>query len=1172
MRESHKGKRIIDMKQKLVFSLILLCMSICSLSSWAELVRPTIPTATLESGKSYYLYNVEADLFMTYSGGYIVNDIPSTITITNLDNGAYTMKDSRGNLIPYNSDGRLDYSSSSSTSCYWSITSSDNLYLIQCSNLNTRYYNSEQYLGWLGENAKAVYYNQPITGGVHWRLVPADANGDRYAAALMLYKELKNAEVLIQAGYNAGAIDYYTNLYASRETADVAEMTEAALSLHKALGMSQGYIAPYWSEKPILWNCSEGTFGQSYSYTWALHSSETYFQRKLFGNSSSSISATVVVDEPSAFIYSLHGGNGNIKVYVDDQLVRDLTNSQFNSNSNGLYSRFVENLTAGKHTIKWVVYNTGSSNSDSMYYIHLAGVMASPLITVSLLEPGSLGTEVLYNTDHIKNVRRLKIKGAMNSDDWSKIKMMHYLQDLDLSEAVITEVPANQFSVKADSSSNFLNKLILPEGIKTINDGAFHHSLIDNLVIPSTVTTVGKYAFSYSHIQKLDLPDNLTEVGDYYQYNYSGGAFSNMYWLKSLKLPKNLTYIPKSAFSYCYYLEDVVLPVELEKINEYAFRGCNNMKLQSFPNKLTYIDEYAFAENYSIGKNVESLVIPESVTFIGERAFMNCTSLEGITIPVSIWTMPNDMLSGCTNLKTLRVNCPTVAKYSTYSSDYPVDVSTMPNVELYVPDVIVTSYKLDSYWYNFKSINGFSTEAIQDWKISCPLVLNRERFAGTPNITVLGDYDRLPYLKINGDNNQVINDLCMESYLKSYENYPAQILSNCSNVTISGTAKVNLGTAEKRWYFFCLPYDMKVSDIISTNTDGNVVQKAVRYYDGVNRATVGGAGSWKNFEADAVIPAGTGFIMQTNYAAWNLCPSYNETRQNMVATTEFVKTLEVNDSETASNKGWNLVGNPWQCFFNNHYLNFTGPITVWDAYNKTYLAYSIIDDDYAIRPNEAFFVQCPDADHNTIGFPVEGRQLTAEIVNQNPVQTASLAKSAKLDARRLVDVVITDGECQDQTRIVLNDCASMDYELTCDANKMMSMDTSVPQIFSLGNEGTLYSINERPESDGTVKLGFYVGKAGEYTIKLSRNAAETVTLIDLQTGEETDLVNYEYTFTAEPGSVNTRFELKFTSINTGINAVKTEDADNATYNTNGQRVNKLKKGIVIQNGKKIIIK
>ena len=45
------------MKHKFLFLLVLLCMSLCSIKSWAQLERPTMPAATLESGKSYYLYN-----------------------------------------------------------------------------------------------------------------------------------------------------------------------------------------------------------------------------------------------------------------------------------------------------------------------------------------------------------------------------------------------------------------------------------------------------------------------------------------------------------------------------------------------------------------------------------------------------------------------------------------------------------------------------------------------------------------------------------------------------------------------------------------------------------------------------------------------------------------------------------------------------------------------------------------------------------------------------------------------------------------------------------------------------------------------------------------------------------------------------------------------------------
>ena len=1123
--------------KNLAFLLMLLSMSLSSLCSRAERVAPTpLQPEAVVPGKSYALKNVETGLWLNTSWGRSRCRQSTSYTevgIVNISGNTYALSfPAYGGYLDSGSSYPYCYTTTTITGYHhWVVSGTDNVYTIEMASTNSSYNNySNHYVG-SKDAASNGYLYQDCTGddNIHWLFFDKQ-EVDHYLASVALYEALELTDSVIPQE----VIQPYEELYANRESATTAELNAAAAKLKKNTSMSAGYIAPYWNEQPIYWECEEGSFGQSSSYTWALpknnYTSGTYFERDIPGqNVTSSISATVVVDEPSVFVYSSYlynsGGSASphINVYVDDVLVRNLDGAQCKNNT-----RFFEDLPAGKHTIKWVVQ--GNKDCWFEYRVENAGVMASPLISVNLLEPGSLGTEVLYNTSHIKNVRRLKIKGEMNSDDWAKIKMMPYLQDLDLSEAVITHIPDDQFSTEKDTASLFLHKMVLPEGLQRIGHRAFYYSLLDSLVIPSTVTTVGEYTFAYSHIRQLILPDNLTNFEGYrYNGQFYYPSFKCMYWLTSLKYPKNLETIPYQAFYDCRYLKDVILPEKLVKIDEGAFYNCHYMQLDEFPAGLRTIGRYAFYRDGGITK----LDIPETVTSIGEYAFQGCSNLEEVTVPTPIYTFANRVFTDCNKLKTLRLNCPTVVRYNSDSYYYPIAADYAPQVDLIVPDIVVMAYKQDPYWYNFKSINGFNTEEIQDWVINNPLVLNRERFGGTPNIVISADFNRLTSLKINGDNPQVINDLEFRGYCENnYWNYPGQILSNCNNVSVKGTATVDLYTYQKKWQFFCLPFDVKVSDI--GQYDNVNAQYAIRYYDGANRAANGKSGSWKNFAAEDTIPAGTGFIMQSNVSAWNYFPSCNETKQNVVANKELVTTLSEHPAEVASNQGWNLVGNPWQCFYNIHMLNFTAPITVWNPDNNTYVAYSITDDDYAIRPNEAFFVQCPDAEHNTIGFPTQGRQLNAVILSQNAVAPAEPAANL----RQLVDLTLNNGDMEDRTRVVLNEEASIAYEVKCDAGKMMSMETLAPQIFTLGEDGTPYAINERPMGEGTVQLGYYAGAAGTYTIALQRCQAEKVCLTDYETGETVDLTLGDYTFTSEAGQNTVRFALHFAgSEATGIEAI-----------------------------------
>jgi hypothetical protein len=138
----------------------------------------------------------------------------------------------------------------------------------------------------------------------------------------------------------------------------------------------------------------------------------------------------------------------------------------------------------------------------------------------------------------------------------------------------------------------------------------------------------------------------------------------------------------------------------------------------------------------------------------------------------------------------------------------------------------------------------------------------------------------------------------------------------------------------------------------------------------------------------------------------------------------------------------------------------------------------------------------------------------------------SSAPSRSRDAeilRHVINLELSNEHNTDRTRIVINDAAKMDYELSCDAAKFMSDDASTTQLFTVcGKE--MYAINERPMADGVVKLGTRFAKAGTYTIVMESNIDKTVVLVDLKAGVETILTESDYTFQADTNDTG-RFEV-----------------------------------------------
>lgn len=91
----------------------------------------------------------------------------------------------------------------------------------------------------------------------------------------------------------------------------------------------------------------------------------------------------------------------------------------------------------------------------------------------------------------------------------------------------------------------------------------------------------------------------------------------------------------------------VIIPDGVTSIGDRAFFNCTSANTIIIPDSVTNIGERVFWGC----KNLEEITIPDSVTSIGGGTFKNCKSLKEITIPDNVKIIEQAMFTGCNNLK-----------------------------------------------------------------------------------------------------------------------------------------------------------------------------------------------------------------------------------------------------------------------------------------------------------------------------------------------------------------------------------------------------------------------------------------------------------------------------------------------------------------------------------------
>ena len=267
---------------------------------------------------------------------------------------------------------------------------------------------------------------------------------------------------------------------------------------------------------------------------------------------------------------------------------------------------------------------------------------------------------------------------------------LNYYIDGYMGNDEIVNLPAsyNGKPVIGVLDSAFLNNQTLkvvniPEGYTTIETAAFYQC--PNLVsiyVPSTVKSIGDYALN--GIRTIFLGGTINtnwsskwfdEKASYvyenigfehlvieneFQYLLDGESVILANYLgteKEIDLPSTFNNLPVEtigayAFGLDKNIEKIVMPNSIKTIMNNAFNNCENLETVTLSVNLEVIEASAFC----YCSNMQDIILPDKLTFIGDGAFNMCTSLTKIVIPRSVKTIEYYAFAWCTGLKELYIH------------------------------------------------------------------------------------------------------------------------------------------------------------------------------------------------------------------------------------------------------------------------------------------------------------------------------------------------------------------------------------------------------------------------------------------------------------------------------------------------------------------------------------
>ena len=306
---------------------------------------------------------------------------------------------------------------------------------------------------------------------------------------------------------------------------------------------------------------------------------------------------------------------------------------------------------------------------------------------ISITIPESVTT---IGTNAFSNVYNIQYNGTATGSPWGARTVGGYIEGY-----LVYDSEQKTAVVRCHTLAT--GSIVLPQSLIAIEGEAFEDCKdITSINLPESLITIGAKAFSgCNNITSITIPKNVTTIGgDAFRgctnmtsvvwnakncegYNGSGlwlgvpigtigtfgqGLYGNEY-ITSFTFGPEVEKIPKYI---CYdmpNLTEIIIPESVKTIGACAFKYCTGLTSITIPTSVTRIegdgeteiDIYQHGDGAFAGSGITSIIIPDSVTYLGIGTFKGCKNLKTATIGNGVTCFYNQMFYECTSLESVKL-------------------------------------------------------------------------------------------------------------------------------------------------------------------------------------------------------------------------------------------------------------------------------------------------------------------------------------------------------------------------------------------------------------------------------------------------------------------------------------------------------------------------------------